>query len=251
MRKKIVAGNWKMNLNSSEATELIQSILEHLPADLNDSHVWVFPPFPYITNAVQKTVGSAVKVGAQNCSMYTSGAFTGEVGADMIASCNAELVLVGHSERRQYFKETNQMLAEKLNRVLENNLTPVYCVGETLKERNSGKVEEVIDQQLLQALFHLSEEQIKRVVIAYEPVWAIGTGETASPDQAQEVHAFIRKTMADQYGENVASELSILYGGSVKPANAEELFAMADIDGGLIGGASLKASDFIAIVNAL
>jgi len=240
-----------MNLNRSEATELINSIIEQLPANLNDSHVWVFPPFPYISDLVRKTAGSPVRVGAQNSSMYTSGAFTGEVGADMIASCDAELVLVGHSERRQYFKETNQMLAEKLNQALANKLTPVYCVGETLKERNANKVEEVIDQQLLQALFHLSEEQIKHVVIAYEPVWAIGTGETATPDQAQEVHAFIRKVMGDQYGESVASELSILYGGSVKPANAEELFAMPDIDGGLIGGASLKANDFVAIINAL
>ncbi len=251
MRKKIVAGNWKMNLNRSEATELINTVSEHLSGDIQDRHIWIFPPFPFLTDAVRKTAGTPIKVGAQNCSMYTSGAYTGEVAADMIASCDAELVLVGHSERRQYFNESNLVLTEKINQALGNNLCPVYCVGETLEERQGGKVEEVIEKQLVQALYHLSAEKLQQVVIAYEPVWAIGTGETATPDQAQEVHAFIRKVLADQYGEEVANEISILYGGSVKPANAEELFAMNDIDGGLIGGASLKASDFIAIFNAL
>jgi triosephosphate isomerase len=251
MRKKIVAGNWKMNLNRSEATELINNISEHLLDDIQDRHIWIFPPFPFLTDAVRKTAGTPIKVGAQNCSMYTSGAYTGEVAADMIASCDAELVLVGHSERRQYFNESNLVLTEKINQALSNNLCPVYCVGETLEERQGGKVEEVIEKQLVQALYHLSADKLQQVVIAYEPVWAIGTGETATPDQAQEVHAFIRKVLAGQYGEDVANEISILYGGSVKPANAEELFAMNDIDGGLIGGASLKASDFIAIFNAL
>lgn len=251
MRKKIVAGNWKMNLNHSEATELINSISQHLTNDHQNRHIWIFPPFPFLTDAVKETTDTPIRVGAQNCSMYTSGAYTGEVAASMIASCNAELVLVGHSERRQYFNENNLILTEKINQALSNKLTPVYCVGETLEERKSGKVEEVIEAQLVQALYHLPAEKLQQVVIAYEPVWAIGTGETASPNQAQEVHAFIRKVIAHQYGENTANEISILYGGSVKPANAEELFAMNDIDGGLIGGASLKATDFIAIFNAL
>ena len=249
MRKNIVAGNHKMNLNYQEATALVNELKE-AKAGGSDTEVFVIPPFPYITGIASQLEGTGIGLGAQNCSLHKSGAYTGEVAADMLKSAGADMVLVGHSERREYFKESNAQLAEKINRALEAGLIPVYCIGESLEERKEERFKAVIETQLVQALFHLPEADMRKVVIAYEPVWAIGTGETASPEQAQEVHAFIRKILADQYGEEPANEISILYGGSVKPGNAKELFAMKDIDGGLIGGASLNAPDFLAICNA-
>ena len=186
-------------------------------------------------------------VGAQNCSAYDKGAYTGEVSAKMLKSLDVDYCIIGHSERRKYFGETNEILAEKINRVIENNMSPIYCVGEVLEERESGRHFEVVKEQLEKGLFHLDGDAIYDAIIAYEPVWAIGTGKTATPEQAQEIHAYIRGLIAEKYGKEVAENTSILYGGSCKPSNAKELFANPDVDGGLIGGASLKAEDFVNI----
>jgi len=251
MRDKIVAGNWKMNTTASEASDLLHHLKtlteERPPAS---TQVLVIPPFPYLMEAVRSSHEAAFQVGAQNCSEHASGAYTGEVSASMVASTGASHVLVGHSERRQYFEESNFVLAEKANQALANGLVPIYCCGETLQERQAKEHFAVIETQLVQALFHLSEADIRKVILAYEPVWAIGTGETASPEQAQEVHAFIRQLMEEQYGEEVASSISILYGGSCKPSNAQELFSQPDVDGGLIGGASLDADAFVQIIHS-
>lgn len=248
MRKNIVAGNWKMNKNADEAQSLAKEI-----AELNSNtstEVIVIPPFVHLTNVNNAISGTTVKLGAQNCHQAESGAYTGEVAASMVKSIGCEYVILGHSERREYFGESNELLAAKVNVALANNLKPIYCCGETLEQREAGKHFDVIGSQVSEGLFHLSADELKNTVIAYEPVWAIGTGVTASAAQAQEVHAFIRKQLTDKYGADVAAEISILYGGSVKPDNANELFSEADIDGGLIGGASLKATDFTAIINA-
>lgn len=249
MRKRIVAGNWKMNTNLSEAKTLTKEIIKSCSEP--NALVVLAPPFPFLVPVVELTKDvQNIKVAAQNCSQNTSGAFTGEVSAEMVASTGAELVIIGHSERRQYFKEEETVLSEKINKALANNLSPVYCVGESRDQRESGNYKEVIDQQIAKALFHLSEAEMRKIILAYEPVWAIGTGLTASPEQAEEVHSFIRDLLKDQYGEDLADDVSILYGGSCKPSNASELFACENIDGGLIGGASLKAEDFSAIVKA-
>lgn len=249
MRKRIVAGNWKMNTNLSEAKTLTKEIIKSCSEP--NALVVLAPPFPFLVPVVELTKDvQNIKVAAQNCSQNTSGAFTGEVSAEMVASTGAELVIIGHSERRQYFQEEETVLSEKINKALANNLSPVYCVGESRDQRESGNYKEVIDQQIAKALFHLSEAEMRKIILAYEPVWAIGTGLTASPEQAEEVHAFIRNLLKDQYGEDLADDVSILYGGSCKPSNASELFACENIDGGLIGGASLKAEDFSAIVKA-
>lgn len=249
MRKKIVAGNWKMNTNLAEAVKLTKEIVQSCSEP--NAQVVLAPPFPFLVPVVELTKNvSNIKVAAQNCAQNTSGAFTGEVSAEMVASTGAELVIVGHSERRHYFKEDEWVLSEKINKALSNNLSPVYCVGESREQRETGTYKEVIEKQIAKALFHLSEEEMKQVILAYEPVWAIGTGLTASPEQAEEVHAFIRELLRDHYGEASADEISILYGGSCKPENASELFACENIDGGLIGGASLKSDDFSAIVKA-
>lgn len=249
MRKRIVAGNWKMNTNLSEAKTLTKEIIKSCSEP--NALVVLAPPFPFLVPVVELTKDvQNIKVAAQNCSQNTSGAFTGEVSAEMVAAAGAELVIIGHSERRQYFNEEETVLSEKINKALANNLSPVYCVGESRDQRESGKYKEVIDQQIGKALFHLSEAEMRKIILAYEPVWAIGTGLTASPEQAEEVHSFIRNLLKDQYGEDLADDVSILYGGSCKPSNASELFACENIDGGLIGGASLKAEDFSAIVKA-
>lgn len=250
MRKKIVAGNWKMNLDYQEGLSLFSEIVNMVKDEQQgDQQAVICAPFIHLNSLVQLG-GDKVKIGAQNCHQNESGAYTGEISAKMVKSVGCAYVILGHSERRQYFAESNELLAEKTNIVLKNNLTPIFCIGETLDERNSGSYYHVIKQQLKEGLFHLSAEEFSKVILAYEPVWAIGTGLTATPDQAQDIHAFIRNEIDEQYGANIADDTTILYGGSCNPKNAAELFAQHDIDGGLIGGASLKSRDFVDIVKA-
>ncbi|MFI5194814.1 MAG: triose-phosphate isomerase [Chitinophagales bacterium] len=252
MRKQIAAANWKMNLTYQQGAELLKSILS-ANISLTENQLALFAvPFPYLelTNDTvhhQKNYFAA----AQNCSDKKAGAYTGEISAEMLKSLDVSYCLVGHSERREYFGETNELLSGKVSICLSYELTPVFCCGEVLRIREQNGQDNFVEQQLRESLFHLTAEQILRVVIAYEPIWAIGTGKTASTAQAQEMHAFIRSVLKKQYGEEVAQGISILYGGSVKPSNAKELFACADVDGGLVGGASLVASDFIEIIRAL
>lgn len=250
MRKKIVAGNWKMNLDYTEGLSLFSEIINMFKDEATGQQQAVIcSPFVHLHSLVQLSKGySNIAVGAQNAHQAESGAYTGEISAKMIKSVGAEYVILGHSERRQYFGETNQLLAEKTNTALKNDLVPIFCIGETLQEREAEKHFDVIKKQLLEGVFHLDEEQFGKIVIAYEPVWAIGTGVTATSGQAQEIHAFIRIEIAARYGQQIAAETTILYGGSCNPKNAPELFAQPDIDGGLIGGASLKSRDFIDIV---
>lgn len=248
MRKNIVAGNWKMNKNYDEAQELMFQLLEFKKDNSTNCEVWIAPPALYLTMAKDIFEDNEIGVFSQDVSEYESGAYTGEISVDMISSINLNGSLVSHSERRQYHGETDSHANIKIKNLLAKNLTPVYCNGENLEQRKSGKYLDVVKDQTETALFNLSADEIKKVVIAYEPVWAIGTGETASADQAQEVHAFIRKLIADKYGKDVADEISILYGGSVKPDNAKEIFGKPDVDGGLIGGAALKIDDFSKII---
>lgn len=252
MRKHIVAGNWKMNLTFTEADELLDDLMSELEkVELpRDTQVIVCPPFPYIEMASDYANDSYFAVGAQNVSDQEKGAYTGEVSAAMLESCEIDYCIVGHSERRAYYGETDALVAAKVDQLLKHGLKPIVCVGEVLEEREGGKQLDVVKRQVEGGLFHLTAEQMQQVVIAYEPVWAIGTGKTATPEQAQEIHAHIRSLLAAKYGKAVADEISILYGGSCKPSNAKELFAKPDIDGGLIGGASLKAQDFMGIVTA-
>ncbi|WP_367866304.1 triose-phosphate isomerase [Pedobacter sp. WC2423] len=248
MRKKIVAGNWKMNTDYAEGISLFSEIVNIVRDEKKgDQLAIICAPFIHL-NSLSKLGGDVVKIGAQNCHQKESGAFTGEISARMIKSAGCEYVIVGHSERRQYFAESDALLADKTNIALANQLIPIFCIGETLDERNNGNFFEILKGQLENGLFHLSPEDFTKVVIAYEPVWAIGTGLTATAEQAQEVHEFIRAEVAGKYGEDAAEETSILYGGSCTPKNAPELFAQKDIDGGLIGGASLKSRDFADIV---
>ena len=251
-RKQIVAGNWKMNTVYASAQDLALGVISKLEDNLPDNTEVIFsPPFPFLKLVADATVGvDGVYTAAQNISDKEVGAFTGEVSAEMVKSVGADYVLIGHSERRAYFNETDSIMAEKIAVALKNKLNPIFCCGESLEERKSGKYLEVIERQVSVALCHLNQAELSHVVIAYEPVWAIGTGETASPEQAQEVHAFIRKTIQEHYDESAANSLSILYGGSCKPSNATELFAQKDIDGGLIGGASLSADDFVQIIHS-
>lgn len=251
MRKKIVAGNWKMNKTLEDGLKLTSEILNMVKDEVhNNAQVVICPPFPYVYGIGKLLQGSALSAGAQNCYNKESGAFTGEVSAEMIASVGARYVILGHSERREYFKESNQMLAEKVNLVLKHGLTPIFCCGESLEQREKGIHIDFVNNQLTESLFHLPESDILKVVIAYEPIWAIGTGKTASSAQAQEMHEKIRGHIASKYGDKVAGEISILYGGSCNPGNAKELFACKDVDGGLIGGASLKSRDFVDIIKA-
>ena len=252
MRKQIAAANWKMNNTYAEGERLLSDVLD-AQVTLKDHQQAVFAvPFPYLIMA-----NSAVSespnyfVSAQNCSNKKSGAYTGEVSALMLDSIGIRFCVIGHSERREYFHEDNALLAEKLNLCLANNITPIFCCGEALNIREEGTQNSFVEQQLSESLFHLSEEEIKKVVIAYEPIWAIGTGKTASSAQAQEMHAHLRAVLAAKYGQDTADEISILYGGSVKAANAVELFSCPDVDGGLVGGASLNASEFIQIIEGL
>lgn len=249
MRKHIVAGNWKMNCTFGEADDLINGIMEQLESKElpRETQLIVCPPFPYLEMTTDYANDSYFLVGAQNVSDQERGAYTGEVSAEMLESLEIDYCIVGHSERRAYYGETDAMVAAKVDQLLAHSLKPIVCVGEVLEEREAGRQLEVVKSQVEKGLFHLTAEQIQQVVVAYEPVWAIGTGKTATPEQAQEIHAHIRSLLAGQYGQAVADEVSILYGGSCKPSNAKELFACPDIDGGLIGGASLKAEDFVAI----
>ena len=249
MRKHIVAGNWKMNCTFDEADELINGIMEKLEnTELpRETQLIVCPPFPYLEMTSDYANDSYFMVGAQNVSDQEKGAYTGEVSAEMLESMEIDYCIVGHSERRGYYGETNKIVAAKVDQLLKHGLKPIVCVGEVLEEREAGKQLDVVKRQVEEGLFHLTAEQMKEVVIAYEPVWAIGTGKTATPEQAQEIHAHIRSLLTAKYGKELADEISILYGGSCKPSNAKELFACPDIDGGLIGGASLKADDFVAI----
>ena len=252
MRKHIVAGNWKMNCNFNEADDLINGIMEKLE-DIElprETQLIVCPPFPYLEMTTDYANDSYFLVGAQNVSDQEKGAYTGEVSAEMLESMEIDYCIVGHSERRGYYGETDKIVAAKVDRLLAHGLKPIVCVGEVLEEREAGKQLDVVKRQVEEGLFHLTAEQRKEVVIAYEPVWAIGTGKTATPEQAQEIHAHIRSLLVAKYGKELADEISILYGGSCKPGNAKELFACPDIDGGLIGGASLKADDFIAIAQS-
>jgi triosephosphate isomerase (TIM) len=253
MRKKIVAGNWKMNMDYTLGMSLFSEVVNMVNDEvMGDQQVIVCPPFIHLHSLVQlNKAGNRIAIGAQNCHHKEAGAFTGEVSASMIRSVGGQYVIIGHSERRQYFGETDALLAEKVDVALKSGLTPIFCIGETLEERNSERHFAVIERQLKEGLFHLTETQVQSVVIAYEPVWAIGTGLTASPEQAQEIHAFIREAVAGRYSADLADEISILYGGSCNPGNAASLFAKPDIDGGLIGGASLKSRDFTDIVKAL
>jgi triosephosphate isomerase len=252
MRKHIVAGNWKMNKTFEEADELINDIkdqLEGITLDRN-TQVIICPPFPFLEMATDYSEESYFAVGAQNVSDQESGAYTGEVSAAMLESMELEYCIVGHSERRAYYHETDEIVARKVDQLLKHGISPIVCCGEVLEERETNRQFEVVKKQITDGLFHLTAEQFANIIIAYEPVWAIGTGKTATPEQAQEIHAFIRGLIAEKYGQAVADETSILYGGSCKPGNAKELFANPDVDGGLIGGASLKANDFIGIATA-
>lgn len=251
MRKKIVAGNWKMNKTLEEAKILTAELMGMVADEVKtNTEVIICTPFPYLISLKNQLGNSNIKVGAQNCSEHDSGAYTGEVSATMIKSIDVPYVIVGHSERRQYFGETNKMLAIKVDKALANSLTPIFCCGEPLEIREKGTHETLVKQQVEESLFHLSAEAVQKVVIAYEPVWAIGTGKTATSQQAQDMHAVIRKHLVSKYGQSVADSISILYGGSVKADNAKELFACADVDGGLVGGASLKSREFVEIVKA-
>ena len=246
MRKKIVAGNWKMNTLPAEGVELAKGVVAGRGEVCSCVNFIVCPPFTHLAMVAEALKGSDVELGAQNCAAEAKGAYTGEVAAQMIAALGCKYVILGHSERRQYYGETSETLNKKMAQAYANNLTPIYCVGENLDEREAGKHFDVVKAQIEEVVYNLSEEQFKNLVIAYEPVWAIGTGKTATADQAQEIHAYIRKVLADKFGA-AAAECPILYGGSCKPSNAAEIFAKEDVDGGLIGGAALKAEDFLAI----
>ncbi|MBQ0025631.1 MAG: triose-phosphate isomerase [Bacteroidales bacterium] len=250
MRKKIVAGNWKMNTTVAEGAILAKNIVAKFNEVPSDVTLVVAPPFTHLVTVASEIKGTEIKLSAQNCANQPKGAFTGEVAANMIKDAGCQYTILGHSERREYYGETSATLVEKINLAFEAGLKVIFCVGEKLDERNAGKHFEVVGKQIEEVLFTLSAEQMANVVIAYEPVWAIGTGVTATSEQAQEIHAFIRKFVADKFGAQVAEDTTILYGGSCKPSNAKELFACKDIDGGLIGGASLKADDFIAIAKS-
>ncbi len=251
MRLKIAAGNWKMNKDYQEGLELVSEIVQKSkPA--TGTLVILATPYIHLKDAINiaKTT-SHVKIAAQNCHQAKNGAYTGETSIGMLSSIGVEYVLIGHSERRQYFRESNELLAEKVKAALSENITPIFCCGESLEIRNEGWHVRYVKNQLKKSLFDLSEEDFKKIIIAYEPIWAIGTGVTASAQQAQEIHKEIREAIAEKYGNIIAENTTVLYGGSVKPANAEELFSQKDVDGGLVGGASLKAETFLPIIEAL
>lgn len=250
MRKKIVAGNWKCNTTLQEGIELAQNVNKMVAEQgAKDVVIVLGTPFTHITKVVETVDNKRIGVAAQNCAAEAKGAFTGEVSAAMVKSTGAGYVILGHSERREYYGETSETLNKKLALVLENGLTPIYCCGEPLAIREAEAQNDFVKKQLDETIFTLSPDDFKKIVIAYEPIWAIGTGKTASSDQAQEIHAFIRSIVAEKFGNEIAQGVSILYGGSCNAKNAKELFANPDVDGGLIGGASLKAEDFIQIIN--
>lgn len=252
MRAKIAAGNWKMNKTLEEAQTLASEIMGMVADEVKGDVKIIFcTPFPYLP-VIKNLLGSNSKIalGAQNCSEHESGAYTGETSAAMLASMNIPYVILGHSERRQYFGEDGALLAKKVDIALKHGLTPIFCCGEPLEVREKGEHEKLVTSQVEEALFHLDATAVQKIVIAYEPVWAIGTGKTASSQQAQDMHAVIRKQLAGKYGQGVADNISILYGGSVNAGNAKELFACADVDGGLVGGASLKSREFTEIIKS-
>ncbi|MEZ4971526.1 MAG: triose-phosphate isomerase [Flavobacteriaceae bacterium] len=249
MRSKIVAGNWKMNKNLAETEVLLAELSAKLPD--TKAEVMVAPTFVNLAAAVDQLKSSTMEVIAQNVHFAENGAYTGEISADMLLAIGVDTVIIGHSERRAYFGETDDILAKKVVAALAKNMRVMFCFGEELEDRKSGNHFNVVESQLKNALFSLDASAWSKIILAYEPVWAIGTGETASPEQAQEMHAFIRKTITNAYDAGVANNVSILYGGSVKPNNAVEIFSKPDVDGGLIGGASLVADDFIAIIKAI
>ena len=250
MRKNIVAGNWKMNTTLQEGVVLATGVNNALKGANPKCDVIIAVPFTHLAPIAAVIDQNILGLGAENCADHKSGAYTGEVSASMVASTGAKYVILGHSERRQYYGETSETLKEKVALAFANNLTPIFCIGEVLEERKNGTYLEVVKGQIESALFHLSAEDFGKIILAYEPVWAIGTGKTATDDQAQEMHAFIRNVIAEKYGKQVAEDCSILYGGSCKPTNAAALFAKPDVDGGLIGGASLDVESFMGIVNA-
>ena len=248
MRKQIVAGNWKMNKDYVDSEILVSKLLSYHKH--SSTGVIIAPPFTNLLAAVNTLKGSSIQVAAQNMHFAENGAYTGEISVLMLKSIGVQAVILGHSERRAYFNETDALLAQKVDTALAQDMRIIFCFGEELKDRKAGNEKAVVESQIKNALFHLSSAAWGQIVLAYEPVWAIGTGETASPNQAQDMHAFIRKTLADNYSEALADGVSILYGGSVKPSNAKEIFSKTDVDGGLIGGASLDAAQFTDIVNA-
>ena len=250
MRKKIVAGNWKMHKNAEQTEDLLNELIAKIPTD-TDVQVIVAPTFVNLASAVDHLEFTNIDVAAQNVHQAEAGAFTGEISADMLKSVGVNIVILGHSERRAIFNETDALIANKVDTALEHEMTVIFCFGEELKDRQTKNHYNVVENQLKEGLFHIEGKDWESIVLAYEPVWAIGTGETASPEQAQEMHEFIRQTVRTAFGDDIAENVSILYGGSVKPDNAKEIFSKPDVDGGLIGGAALKAADFVAIVNSI
>ena len=250
MRKNIVAGNWKMNMTLQEGIALAKELNETLTAEKPNCGVVICTPFIHLASIAQFLNQDIIGLGAENCADKEKGAYTGEVSAAMVKSTGAQYVILGHSERRGYYNETPEILKEKVLLALANGLKVIFCIGESLEEREADKQNEVVKAELEGSVFNLTAEEFKNIVIAYEPIWAIGTGKTASAEQAEEIHAYIRSVIADKYGKEIADDTTILYGGSCKASNAKELFSKPDIDGGLIGGASLKAADFKGIIDA-
>jgi triosephosphate isomerase len=250
MRVKIVAGNWKMNKNSEETEDLINELIDKLPTD-GDTKIIIAPTFINLASAVDHTEFTNIQVAAQNMHQAENGAYTGEISADMLKSIGVNTVILGHSERRAIFNETDAMISFKVDTAIKHDMTVIFCFGEELKDRQNKQHYNIVENQLRDGLFHIEKSAWANIILAYEPVWAIGTGETASPDQAQEMHEFIRETVRKAFGSGIAEDVSILYGGSVKPDNAKEIFSKPDVDGGLIGGAALKSDDFVAIVNGM
>ncbi len=259
MRKKIIAGNWKMNKTHREGMDMLVHLFKMLDFEtsiIEDTNkqmpeIVIAPPYLIVENAALLAQAWDVKIAAQNCSSEKEGAFTGEISAAMLKAVKVNYVIVGHSERRKYFHETNQDIAKKIDRVLENDLLVICCVGESLSEREANKEFQSITRQLEECLFHLSADGITKVVIAYEPLWAIGTGRNATPDQAQEMHNYIRSVVSGKFGKDISRKISILYGGSCNPKNAKQIFSQPDVDGGLIGGASLEVRDFLDVIKAI
>ena len=249
MRKQIVAGNWKMNNDVAQTEALITSLKAQVKT--TDAEVMIAPTAVNLAQACNSVKGSGIEVVAQNMHFAENGAYTGEISASMLKSIGVNTVILGHSERREYFNETDELLAKKVDAALAKGMRVIFCFGEELADRKSGNEETIVGDQIKNALFHLGAAAFQNIVLAYEPVWAIGTGETATPEQAQEIHAFVRNIIKTNYNEKLANNVSILYGGSVKPSNAKEIFSKEDVDGGLIGGASLKVDDFVAIINAI
>lgn len=250
MRSNIVAGNWKMNKNAEQTEDLLNALIDKLPQD-KEVEIIVAPTFINLASAVDHLEYTNISVAAQNMHQEENGAYTGEISADMLRSIGVNTVILGHSERRSIFHETDAIIAAKVDKALQHQMRVIFCFGEELSDRQQNQHFNVVENQLRDGLFHLQKTDWESIVLAYEPVWAIGTGETASPEQAQEMHHFIRETIRKTYGSDIAEDVSILYGGSVKPENAREIFSKPDVDGGLIGGAALKAEDFAAIVNAI